>query len=97
MQAVKVLRARDCGVSVVLAKPVQPAVLFDRLAWLVRDRRAFIDVPANAVPTGASSSSGRRQGAVGCRGGDVPANLGPAKKPDMQRSGVGASPLAATA
>ena len=88
MQAAKVLRARDCGVSVVLAKPVQPAVLFDRLAWLARDRQAFIDVPACAGPTGASSSSGHR-------GGDAPANLGPAKEPDMPQGGIGTAPLVA--
>lgn len=37
-----VLRARDSGASMVLAKPISPATVFARLVWLANDARAFV-------------------------------------------------------
>lgn len=96
-QAANVLRARDCGASIVLAKPVLPAVLFDRLAWLVRDRRAFIDVPSYAGPDRRFRKLGPPPGADGRRRGDLLPNPGDAapqpgeaKKPSMPQRGTDA-------
>ncbi len=41
--ATRVARARDCGVSLLIAKPVSPKVVLDRIHWLARDRRDFVD------------------------------------------------------
>ena len=41
--AKSVARARDCGVSLLIAKPVSPKIVFDRIRWLARDRRDFVD------------------------------------------------------
>ncbi|MBE7217692.1 MAG: response regulator [Caulobacteraceae bacterium] len=41
--AKSVARARDCGVSLLIAKPVSPKVVLDRIRWLARDRRDFVD------------------------------------------------------
>ncbi len=93
-QAANVLRARDCGASVVLAKPVQPAVLFDRLAWLVLDRRAFIDVSSYIGPDRRFRKLGSPPGADGRRRSDLLLNsgdaLGEAKEPSMPQSGTDA-------
>ena len=96
-QAANVLRARDCGASVVLAKPVQPAVLFDRLAWLVRDRRAFIDVPAYAGPDRRFQQLGPPPGADGRRRGDMLAEPEPTEEPNMPQGGFDPSLPVATA
>lgn len=33
--------ARDCGANFVIAKPVSPAVLYDRLSWIAQANRPF--------------------------------------------------------
>jgi CheY-like chemotaxis protein len=35
-------RARDCGANFVVAKPITPKVMYDRVLWLARDRREFV-------------------------------------------------------
>lgn len=57
-------RARDCGISAVLAKPVVPKALLDRIAWIAKDSREFISSDtyqgpdrrfrASALPQGVS-------------------------------------------
>ena len=39
----KVLAARDCGASLVLRKPYSPRAMLDRIVWLSRDTRAFLE------------------------------------------------------
>ncbi len=45
-----VIRMRDCGASLILAKPVAPKALYDRLAWIARDPRPFVDSAIYAGP-----------------------------------------------
>lgn len=87
-QAANVLRARDCGASVVLAKPVQPAMLFDRLAWLVRDGRPFIDVAAYAGPDRRFRKLGPPPGMEGRRRDDPPSGAGSARGAGMSQGGT---------
>ena len=37
--------ARDCGANMVIAKPMSPATLYDRLAWVAFTPRKFVDAP----------------------------------------------------
>lgn len=37
-----VRQARDCGASLVIAKPIVPGVLLSRIQWLARNPRAFV-------------------------------------------------------
>ena len=39
----QVRKARDCGVSLLIAKPVSAGVVAKRIQWLARDRRDFVD------------------------------------------------------
>lgn len=89
-QRVNVLRARDCGVSVVLAKPVQAAALFDRLAWLVRDRRPFISVPSYAGPDRRFQKLGPPPGMAGRRGDDLTLEVGTAVEGNMSQDEIDA-------
>lgn len=41
-QPENVRHARDCGATTVLAKPIAPKILFERLLWIVEDDRPFI-------------------------------------------------------
>jgi len=38
-----VTEARDAGANLVVRKPVSPQTLFDRLAWIARSQRPFIE------------------------------------------------------
>lgn len=46
----KVLEARDCGANFVLAKPIVPRTLLDRLIWMARHQRDFIESDAYTGP-----------------------------------------------
>ena len=37
-----VVRARDCGANLVIAKPIVPGVLLARMQWLAQNNRAFV-------------------------------------------------------
>jgi CheY-like chemotaxis protein len=37
--------ARDAGANLVLKKPISPQSLFDRISWLGRTKRAYIEAP----------------------------------------------------
>lgn len=45
-----IVRMRDCGASMILAKPVAPKALYDRLAWMARDPRPFVESAVYAGP-----------------------------------------------
>lgn len=38
----EVLRARDCGANFIIAKPISPQVLLERIMWVGKASRAFI-------------------------------------------------------
>lgn len=43
-QRAKVHKARDCGANFIVAKPITPRVLLDRILWVARDPRPFVEV-----------------------------------------------------
>ena len=42
-QRSKVAKGRDCGANYIVAKPLQPAILLDRLVWVAKDGRPFVE------------------------------------------------------
>jgi DNA-binding response OmpR family regulator len=89
-QQANVIRARDCGASVVLAKPVQPSALFERVAWLARDQRAFIAVPAYAGPDRRFQKLGPPPGTIGRRADDPPLQAGGTKEANVSQDEIDA-------
>ena len=45
-----VQRARDCGANYIVAKPVSPGVLLERIVWVARERRSFIQCETYVGP-----------------------------------------------
>ena len=45
-----VFRSRDVGANFVIAKPISPKVLLDRLFWLARDKRDFVEADTYVGP-----------------------------------------------
>jgi two-component system chemotaxis response regulator CheY len=60
--------ARDAGANMVIAKPMSPGSLYDRLAWIAFNPRQFVDTPTYFGPDrrfkieGYPNGSGRRKG-----------------------------------
>jgi CheY-like chemotaxis protein len=76
-----VQNARDCGANMVIAKPMSPATLYDRLSWVAFIPRKFVDAPNYFGPDRRFKIEGFPNG-VGRRKGDnltvVQESTGPA-------------------
>jgi DNA-binding response OmpR family regulator len=42
-KAHKVTKARDCGANFIIAQPFSPATLLERIVWIARDTRSFLE------------------------------------------------------
>jgi DNA-binding response OmpR family regulator len=45
-----ILKARDCGANYIVAKPLSPAVLLERIIWVAKEKRNFISCDAYCGP-----------------------------------------------
>ena len=84
-QRSNVLRARDCGASFVVAKPITPKVLYARIVWLARDRRSFIDGENYAGPDRRFQNLGPPSGLEGRRSDDLSLTVGTAVEDNMSQ------------
>jgi CheY-like chemotaxis protein len=62
-------QARDAGANMVIAKPLSPANLYDRLTWIAFNPRKFVDTPTYFGPDRRFKIAGY-PGGVGRRKGD---------------------------
>lgn len=46
----KVVKARDCGANFIVARPLSPAVLLERILWVARDPRPMLQAGDYAGP-----------------------------------------------
>lgn len=66
-QAARINEARDNGTNFVLAKPLTPAAVFDRIMWMARERRPYVECKAYAGPDRRFRSDGPPLGDLGRR------------------------------
>jgi CheY-like chemotaxis protein len=85
-----ITRARDCGANFVVAKPITPKVMFDRVMWLAREEKQFVVSDGYAGPDRRHKTFGPPPGSKGRRHDDVSAKLGKAVGPDMSQSDIDA-------
>ena len=85
-----ITKARDCGANFVVAKPITPKVMFDRVMWLAREERQFVVSDSYAGPDRRHKTFGPPAGTKGRRHDDVSAKLGKASGPDMSQSDIDA-------
>jgi CheY-like chemotaxis protein len=83
-------RARDCGANFVVAKPITPKVMFDRVMWLAREERQFVVSDTYAGPDRRHKMFGPPPGTKGRRHDDLSAQLGKANGPDMSQDDIDA-------
>mgnify|MGYP001221117478 CR=1 FL=1 len=66
-----VRRARDCGANFLVAKPLTPEALLERILWIARDRRPFVEVGEYLGPDRRFKSQGPPCGGNERRASDV--------------------------
>ena len=89
-QRANVLRARDCGASFVVAKPITPKVLYSRIVWLAKDRRDFVDCASYTGPDRRFHNSGPPDGMDGRRADDLSLRIGNAVEDNMSQNEIDA-------
>ncbi len=87
----QVVRARDCGASFVVTKPLAPRILLDRIGWLGRETRGFIEIDGGYVgPDRRFKSFGPPPGEAGRRRDDLPLEVGDAVEANMSQDDIDA-------
>ncbi|MBS0410476.1 MAG: response regulator [Proteobacteria bacterium] len=81
----QVKRARDCGAHLVVSKPIQANVLLERIFWVARDERMFVDCDAYAGPDRRFKFEGPPPGEDGRRNNDLPAEVGEATDANLSQ------------
>jgi DNA-binding response OmpR family regulator len=84
----QILKARDCGANFVVVKPLSPRVMLDRIMWIARENRAFIECDSYVGPDRRFQSLGPPAGTDGRRKDDLPAEVGAAVDPNMSQSEI---------
>ena len=69
--ASRVGAARDCGANFFIAKPVSPQVIMDRLLWVARDKRQYLQADSYIGPDRRFHDHGVPAGTAGRRRGDL--------------------------
>lgn len=81
-------RARDTGANFFVAKPLTPNVLLQRILWVARDRRPFVQVGNYIGPDRRFKFEGPPVGSDGRRDTDLKAPLGDAGEPNMSQNEI---------
>lgn len=89
-RAADVARARDCGASWVLVKPVTSLALYQRIAWLARNERAFIEAETYTGPDRRFKNAGPPADTNGRRKDDLSLNVGEATSSNMSQADIDA-------
>ncbi len=84
----EVAMARDSGANFVVAKPVTPQILLQRIVWLGRDRREFVHCDSYAGPDRRFKAFGPPVGMKGRRHDDLNASIGAASEPNMSQNEI---------
>ncbi len=83
-----VSRARDTGANFFVTKPITPNVLLQRILWVARDKRPFVEVGNYVGPDRRFKFEGPPDGSDGRRESDLKSPLGNADEPNMSQSEI---------
>lgn len=85
-----VARARDTGANFVVAKPITATVLLQRILWVARDRRPFVEIGKYVGPDRRFKFEGPPVGSDGRRESDLKSPLGDASEPNLSQDEIDA-------
>ena len=89
-QTSKVHKARDCGANFILAKPLTPKIVMDRIVWVAKEGRAFIECESYLGPDRRFHSIGPPPNTEGRRADDLSLEVGDATEPNMIQDDIDA-------
>lgn len=84
----QVAAARDCGANFVVSKPVSAATLLDRINWIARNKRLFIESDGYVGPDRRFKQEGVPEGIDGRRRTDLVGAIGAAVQPNLSQDAV---------
>lgn len=87
-QASRVKAARDAGANIVVAKPLTPIVVYDRIMWMAREKRPYVECKVYAGPDRRFKFDGPPPGSDGRRDGDLSAEIGDASEPNLSQADI---------
>jgi CheY-like chemotaxis protein len=88
--AAVVHRARDSGAHFVIAKPMTPKILLQRIFWVARENRLFIDCESYSGPDRRFKRLGPPPGMDGRRTDDLPVRLDDSGGPNLSQDEINA-------
>ncbi len=84
----KVEKARDCGANYIVTKPLTPMVLMERIVFVSKDQRPFVECDSYVGPDRRFKNEGPPVGTNGRRKTDLQEDLGEATLPNMSQSEI---------
>lgn len=82
-----VQNARDCGAHYIVKKPLTPVVMLERILWIARESRPFIECDVYVGPERRHKNEGPPNG-VPRRRDDLPPEVGDAQEPNLSQDQV---------
>lgn len=84
----RVKQARDTGANFFISKPIAPNVLLQRILWVARDKRPFVEAGGYIGPDRRFKFEGLPPDSDGRRSTDIKDPLGAASGPDMSQDDI---------
>jgi DNA-binding response OmpR family regulator len=78
-------RARDCGAHFIMTKPLTPIAVLERVLWIAREGRRFIECDTYTGPDRRFKNEGVPPGVEGRRRDDLQGEIGEADTPNMDQ------------
>jgi len=83
-----VLRARDCGANFTIAKPITPKVILERIFWIAKEDRMFVETGDYVGPDRRFKREGPPAGMKGRRSDDLDGEVGTATTPNLSQDQI---------
>ena len=83
-----VQKARDCGAHFIMAKPLTPIAVLERIIWIAREGRRFVECDTYVGPDRRVRNFGPPLGVAGRRKDDLSAHVGAAVEANMDQSDI---------
>jgi len=80
-----VSKARDCGAHFIIAKPLTPISVLERILWISKEGRRFVECDSYVGPDRRFKNDGVPAGMAGRRRDDLPVEVGEATMPNMDQ------------
>jgi DNA-binding response OmpR family regulator len=87
-RAEKVVRARDCGANFIILKPISPRILLQRIVWVAKENRQFVEAETYVGPDRRFKNAGPPPGVKPRRSDDIRTRLGAATTPNLEQDEI---------